>query len=240
VNWTYSVYLKRKTGTGNIQITMDGTTWVTQAITSSWARYSVTQTGVAGTSNPGIRIVTSGDEVYVDGNQAEAGAFATSYIPTTTATVTRLADVATITGANFSSWFRADEGTFILSGRRYVVSALGCGVNVDDNTANNVIALCSDASANPKLEVTVGGASQASIDAGTLAANTLFTLVGAYRTNDFGASVGGANEVVDISGSVPVVDRLRIGANSAATNWNGTIARIAYLNKRVPTNKYSA
>lgn len=88
--YIYSVWLKRKTGTGNIDITADGTTWVTQTITSSWARYSVAQTGVAGTSNPGIRIVTNGDAVDAFGAQLESVTYQTSpgtYIKTTTAAV---------------------------------------------------------------------------------------------------------------------------------------------------------
>lgn len=72
VPFTFSIYLKRKTGTGNVDISMDGTTWVTQTIDAvNWTRCIVTQTGVAGTSNPGIRLVTSGDEVYAWGAQAE-------------------------------------------------------------------------------------------------------------------------------------------------------------------------
>jgi len=72
VPFTFSIYLKRKTGTGNIDISMDGTTWVTQTIDAvNWTRCVVTQTGVAGTSNPGIRLVASGDEVYAWGAQAE-------------------------------------------------------------------------------------------------------------------------------------------------------------------------
>jgi hypothetical protein len=62
--YVFSVWLKRKTGTGNVDITCHSSgTWVTQSITSSWARYSVTQTLTAGSHTPGIRIVTSGDEV---------------------------------------------------------------------------------------------------------------------------------------------------------------------------------
>jgi hypothetical protein len=47
------------------------------------------------------------------GAQLEAGAFATSYIPTTSAAVTRQADSAAMVGANFTSWFSAGEGTIL-------------------------------------------------------------------------------------------------------------------------------
>jgi hypothetical protein len=51
--------------------------------------------------------------LFIWGAQLEAGAFPTSYIPTTTATVTRSADVCSISGSNFSSWFtNANENTF--------------------------------------------------------------------------------------------------------------------------------
>jgi len=52
---------------------------------------------------------TSG--VYIWGAQLEALAFATSYIATTSAQVTRAADNASMTGTNFSSWYNNLQGT---------------------------------------------------------------------------------------------------------------------------------
>lgn len=87
----FSIYLKRKTGTGNIDLTLDnGSTWTTKTITSSWVKYDITQT----LANPvfGIRIVTSGDEVYAFGGHMCTDGFACSYIKTVGASVTRNAD----------------------------------------------------------------------------------------------------------------------------------------------------
>ena len=85
ISYTFSVWLKRLTGTGDIDVTMDGTTWVTVAVTTAWQRFEVTQTAVGGTSNPGIRIVTSGDAVYAWGGQMEIGSSATAYLGPTAA-----------------------------------------------------------------------------------------------------------------------------------------------------------
>jgi hypothetical protein len=55
------------------------------------------------------------DGVYAWGLQVEQGSFPTSYIPTTTSTVTRTADNASITGSNFSDFYNPSEGTIVLS-----------------------------------------------------------------------------------------------------------------------------
>lgn len=88
-----AMYLKRKTGTGNIDLTMDGgSTWATQTINSTtWTRCEKQQT--VADEDFGIRIVTSGDAVYAWQADVQTGAFISSPIPTTTAAVTRNADV---------------------------------------------------------------------------------------------------------------------------------------------------
>lgn len=93
----YSFWVKRITGSGNIDITTDnGTTWATISgiTTTGWVRGTVTQT----LANPtvGVRIVTSGDAIAVDFCQEETGAFPSSPIPTTSAAATRAADVLTV------------------------------------------------------------------------------------------------------------------------------------------------
>jgi hypothetical protein len=73
---------------------------------------------------------TSG--IYIWGAQLEQGAFPTPYIPTVASTVARSADVAVMTGANFSRWFNPAEGALFADftdavAGRYVFTIRGAG-----------------------------------------------------------------------------------------------------------------
>ena len=79
--YTFSIWLKRKTGVGTVQITVDGSTYVTASVTSDWQRFSTTLTPSAGTKTPGVKIVTSGDAVHAWGAQLSDSASLDSYSP---------------------------------------------------------------------------------------------------------------------------------------------------------------
>lgn len=87
-----SAYVKRITGSGTIEMTLDnGSTWTAITLTALWSRVTVpTQT----LANPtvGFRIVTNADAIAVDFVQNENGKSATSAIATTTVAVTRNVD----------------------------------------------------------------------------------------------------------------------------------------------------
>jgi hypothetical protein len=105
-------------------ITPVGNGWYRCSVTCASA--SSTQWGFfpASTDNT-LTPAPIGNGVHVWGPQLEAGAFPTSYIPTTGATVTRAADVASMTGANFSSWYNQDQGTFFANYKRGPRSLMG-------------------------------------------------------------------------------------------------------------------
>ena len=158
--------------------------------------------------------------------QLEQGAFATSVIPTTGTAATRSADVASITtqGAALRSLFAQFRSP--ASGTRPIVA-------LDDNTANERIELFTSGT-DPKLLVVDGGVTQADIDAGAVTANTLARLAGRFTTNDFAASVSGGASVLDASGTMPTVDRIRIGRDQAGNYLNGHIARITGWDTALP------
>ena len=88
-DYTFSVWIRRVTGTGNVDISAhSGGTWVTQTISGTWARYTVTQTLTAGARTPGIRVVTSGDAIEIWGAQLEQRSSVTAYTATTTQAIT--------------------------------------------------------------------------------------------------------------------------------------------------------
>jgi hypothetical protein len=98
-----------------------------EKIGNGWVRLSVTATKSASGSSYGGWSGGPTDDVYAWGAQLETGSYATSYIPTsgseftraadvsTSSTVTRAADVASITGTNFSSWYNQSEGTTLIA-----------------------------------------------------------------------------------------------------------------------------
>lgn len=233
-----TAYVKRLTGTGTVEMTQNGgTTWTAVTVTSSWARVSIPSATI---TNPsvGFRLTTSGDAIAVDYMQCETGSFSTSAIATTSATVTRSADVASMTGTNFSSWWNASTGTFqanfraTLSGTRPVLS-------VDDNTANNRIELYTSTSSQ-KFTVTTSGAAQADITAGTASSTVINSQSAAYGSNDFSTSLNGAAAVTDTSGTIPVVTQLRIGANQAGNTTAVPIARLTYYPTRLTNAQLQA
>jgi hypothetical protein len=67
--------------------------------TTTWQRYSFSSTATSTTVRLGFVFPNDTDEFEIWGAQLETGSVATSYIPTTTAAVTRNADVVSVSGA---------------------------------------------------------------------------------------------------------------------------------------------
>lgn len=180
---------------------------------------------------------TINDSIHVWGAQLEAGAFPTSYIPTTSATVTRAADLPSMTGSNFSSWYRQDEGTFVCRGSHAVYSG---GVpsfwHTDNGTQNDRI-FAGITGSSRQLVVVTSGATVASIGGFSPSADVAYNFAAAYRANDFAAVTNGGAVSTDTSGALPATQTvLRIGGSvsgSALATLNGHLALLAYYPVRL-------
>jgi hypothetical protein len=124
--YAYSVWLRGLTGGERLylNITQDGITYYrTQAVlTTAWQRFSVITPTLGSTTTyfqlgtdlrDASQTATPAQTVFVWGGQVEAGAFPTSYIPTTAATVTRAQDNCLIPSANMS-WFISPGGSWFV------------------------------------------------------------------------------------------------------------------------------
>jgi hypothetical protein len=98
VNSTYttSFWCRTASGTGSFDITAYPYNSINATVTTTWTRFSITYTPTSGTA-PYIGVVAPSlsTTFYFWGWQVELGVFPTSYIPTTGATATRLADGVT-------------------------------------------------------------------------------------------------------------------------------------------------
>src|SRR5690349_9593952 len=104
-------YIKRRTGSGTINMTQDGgTTWTVVTATAAWTRVSIPSATV---TNPsiGFRIVTSADAIDVDYIQHEELPYLTSAMLTTSASFARSQDYDTFPASAFPSNILA--GTWI-------------------------------------------------------------------------------------------------------------------------------
>jgi hypothetical protein len=177
--------------------------------------------------------------------QLEQGAFATSVIPTTTAAATRNADVASMTGTNFSSWYRADEGTLYSEWVKNGVLSFQSMAQISDGTTNNVIALAhgSGSPNNVRFDINVNSTNQASLTIVTgSVVGTLYKTIGAYKVNDFAAVANAGTVQTDTSGTIPNTSQFCIGINGALNGgWlNGTIRKIAYYPTRLSNAQLQA
>lgn len=245
INTTNANILARTVSDGGIgtdpkSITVTNTNGLLVRSTLTWTE------SVTGTRYVGVSCSPSGSaEIW--GAQLEAGSFATSYIPTVAAQVTRSADNASMTGTNFSSWYNQSEGTLFFNaafiGRRAsgfetvalasagaaVADCVGVGFEVSGNDLRGLVIVGGITTVHltdgdPQLFVPASGAL-------------------AYKVNDFAFSASGAAVITDTSGAVPTgVDRLTIGVepNFSSSRFNGHIRRIMYYNTRLTNAQLQA
>lgn len=238
-------------GSGSVKAT------ITQ-LPSGWQRVSVTAIPLVGAGFVRITLPTDAtagtDGIYIWGAQLEASTYPTSYIPTvasavtrvadtsTSAQTTRAADVASMTGANFSSWWRADEGSFVAE---YLLgadnSSLGL-IGLDDGTSSNVLQMRYSSGGQAQFSVNSSGVNQVSL------APAGYSGMGAYkRTVTYGSA--GFQQTINgvipnpgvFTGTIPVLTLAFVGCEQGTRNFiNGHVRSLSYYPKRLTSAELQA
>jgi hypothetical protein len=176
--------------------------------------------------------------------QLETGSFATSYIPNSgTSQVTRAADVASITGTNFSSWYRQDEGTvFVGATNRETYPGFNIFpylAQIDDGTNANRVSFDFSVLVSGyrySLALRNNNVAQFAIGPLGIAQNSAQWAVG-LKSGDFASnvSVDPASVFTNTTGTLPnVMTQLIIGTGFPGKQFNGTIRRLTYWPARLP------
>ena len=167
--------------------------------------------------------------------QIELGSVPTSFIPTTTGSVTRNADVISVSGAVSGSigqtegvvYTQVDLRNWVASGRVLAIS---------DGTSDARVVIQVGANRTLQAVVTAASGEVANIATASGQVNGIYKCAMAYASGDFAFYVNGNQIGTDPSGAVPACNNVALGKieTSASTNFlNDRILAGALYNTRL-------
>lgn len=246
--YTQSVWLKAATpsdvGKQLALRNVAAATFSVVTLTADWVRYTRTEVWVANNWEITNRYGVTADitvSAHIWGAQLEAGAFATSYIPTVASQVTRTADVATITGANFSQWFNSSQGTLLVEASQPAIFASSKTAAAVSDGVNNRIAVYRQSAGGVNGFVTPGfGALASGVSA---SANVPWKGALAYTSTDGffsanGSSIASGPHLIPLSS----INNLSVGnvVPGGVEHFNGHIRSIRYFPTRLSNAQLQA
>lgn len=174
-------------------------------------------------------------DVDIWGWQLEVGAFATSHIPTTTASVARNADVCSALLSAIAG-FDASQVTVFVEG--YAAAGSDSSINqyiasLENTGSENVALRRPGGTLVGRLLVVDGGVTQADIASVVVGNSSLVKMAGAAALNDVALSVNGNAVVTDASATMPTPTQIVIGSRVSTQWWNGHIRKLRLYSRRL-------
>jgi hypothetical protein len=232
---------------GTLGVADTGVTSKIESVGNGWYRCSMTivayngggntyKIGMAQTDNIPFYTGDGYSGIYIWGAQLEVGSFPTSYIPTVASQVTRSADSASMTGENFSSWYRQDEGSFYaemsrLSANSSISYAAGTGnLNIASSATTILIS-------NGNTQFSSGGG--IGIVLGSVGADSKKTAV-AYKTNDNAFVINNGVVGTDSSSTYMFADIILLSGIFPVNNNCGYYKKLSYYPQRLSNAQLQA
>ena len=191
------------------------------SLANGWFRVSLTFTATTevypffGISDNGTNLTYTGDGtsgIYIWGAQLEAGSYATSYIPTTSASVTRNADVIKKTG--ISSLIGQTEGTLFVDFNKTKTygSSLALPVIIYDS-ANGINNRIQFLISNDLIELYATDGTNVVYSGGiTTLTNGRYKIAVSYGSNGYRVYLNGSSVYTNLATFIPVLNSMRLGS----------------------------
>ena len=218
-----SIYARTVSGTGTAKLmSYFGNTNNLFTLTEEWQRFELTGSSTAGGANFYIDFRDNAQtlsEFIIWGAQSEELSFATSYIPTSGSTVTRLQDF--IDGSGSSSLFNSLESTFFLEMASFLNAQTNSnGIELADISGQNRITLQYDTPNNQiRCDVRVLNSAQAIITTQSFDVTNFNKMAITYKLNEVKFYVNGQLIGTDTS--------VNLFAPNTLTEVRSTIAGIS-------------
>ena len=166
----------------------------------------------------------TGKSAWFWGAQLEAGAFPTSYIPTSGSTATRTSDRVTMTGTNFSDWYNPTEGTVYTELSLLDVGNTGgkvlWNINQVGGFGEGFYMVNENNTTSLAYNAFYGSSNQAQFAGPTgITTNQYYKTIFSYQENNVNACFDGNVGTADTSVGIATVGRLTIGNNA----WGNTL-----------------
>jgi hypothetical protein len=223
-------------------VSTSGVTATIENVGNGWYRCSVNDTGNANygygifvlqnTSTSVNAFAGNGtDGIFVWGAQLEASSYPTSYIPTTSASATRVADACSKTG--ISSLIGQTEGAFFVE---FIFnSKQGMAIQIAySSDYSDAIYLERSGDTSMVLNCYYGGVQQVGIQTNDLVDGQSYKVAIAYKLNDFAFYKNGVLVGSDSSANLPTpINNLYIGGYGGAAGYEMTIKQAVLFKTRL-------
>ena len=218
---TNSIYLKSLSTTKNIRLRCGGT-FKSVDVTGDWQRFDITDTS----SSDRFQLLLYGNlnsqnaDLLVWGGQAEAGSYATSYIPTDGGTVTRNQDIFTRDG--IGSLINSTEGVLFWEGSGFINGGSERMLTLSDGTTSNVIQSILHSTASRIIfRLILGGVNTVNLSSFDISQTVNLKIALKWKENDFALWINGVEKASLTSGSTfstNTINELNFADNNGVSN----------------------
>ena len=234
--YTYSIYIKSLSGTPTIRFVTPNGSAQSITLTTNWERYTYTFTASSADFYGNFYIespTSSSYDLLTYGAQLEASSYPTSYIPTTSASATRVADVCSKTG--ISSLIGQTEGVVFLDAKNFYPSG-----------ARTIGLLFTSGSAF--YQMYINSSNQVRVDVngsflflgGTIAENTQYKIAFAYKSGSNALYINGTQIATSASTTIPSSLTDFYVGNSLSTEQSGSINQAILFPTRLTNSELAS